>query len=102
MPAEFRESEERQRVLEFVIHVIEDVVGMELGDEIDINTSLGPDGVGLESIGALEVAVQLEREYDIDFPDELLKLMLTATLGEFVDEVVQKRSVAGAESRGAR
>ncbi|MEU1075103.1 MULTISPECIES: acyl carrier protein [unclassified Streptomyces] len=102
MPAEFRESEERQRVLEFVIHVIEDVVGMELGDEIDVNTSLGPDGVGLESIGALEVAVQLEREYDIDFPDELLKLMLTATLGEFVDEVVRKRSVATAESGGAR
>ncbi|UFQ17172.1 MULTISPECIES: acyl carrier protein [Streptomyces] len=102
MPAEVREAEERQRVLEFVTHVIEDVVGMEDVGEINLDTSVGPEGLGLESIGALEVAVQLEREYDIEFPDEMLQLLLVGTLGEFIDEVIKKRSTAGAESSGPR
>lgn len=105
MPVESQEAE-RQEILALVTHIMEDTVGLELDDDVDLNTSIGPEGLGLESIGILEVTVHLEREYNIEFSDEALELLLSGTLGEFIDEVVRQRSAAAAgastENSGSR
>ncbi|MFE2099575.1 MULTISPECIES: acyl carrier protein [unclassified Streptomyces] len=105
MPVESQEAE-RQEILALVTHIMEDTVGLELDDDVDLNTSIGPEGLGLESIGILEVTVHLEREYNIEFSDEALELLLSGTLGEFIDEVVRQRSAVAAgantENSGSR
>jgi acyl carrier protein len=89
---------EEQQVLTFVAHVIEDVVGIDLGDSADRDALVGPEGLGLESIGLLEVIVHLEREYDLGFPDETMETLLDGTLGAFVDEVLRLREAAAADA----
>jgi acyl carrier protein len=89
---------EKQQVFAFVTHVIEDVVGIDLGDSADPNAPVGPEGLGLESIGLLEVVVHLEREYDLTFPDEAMETLLSGTLDTFVDEVLKRREVATADA----
>ncbi|MFF7124488.1 phosphopantetheine-binding protein [Streptomyces sp. NPDC008240] len=105
MPVESQEAE-RHEILALVTHIMEDTVGLELDDDVDLNTSIGPEGLGLESIGILEVTVHLEREYNIEFSDEALELLLSGTLGEFIDEVVRQRSAVAAgantENSGSR
>ncbi|MEW2086650.1 phosphopantetheine-binding protein [Streptomyces sp. NPDC005283] len=98
MPVESQEAE-RQEILALITHIMEDTVGLELDDVVDLNTSIGPEGLGLESIGILEVTVHLEREYNIEFSDEALELLLNGTLGEFIDEVVRQRSAVAAGAR---
>jgi acyl carrier protein len=92
------QEQKRQEILAFVAHVIEDVVGMELGEEINLNTLVGPDGLGLESIGALEVTVHLEREYDIEFSDEMVQSLLSEPLGAFIDQIIQQCTAVAADA----
>ncbi|MGJ6968491.1 acyl carrier protein [Streptosporangium sp. G11] len=99
LDGEMRMSAEKQEILAFVIHIIEDVVGITLGDDIGESTPVGPQGLGLESISMLEVLVQLEREYEITLPDEAMDELLSGTLGGFVDEVVKYRSAVHAGER---
>ncbi|TJZ57352.1 acyl carrier protein [Streptomyces piniterrae] len=96
MPIESQEAEgqaaERQEILALVTTILDETLGIELGDDVDLNTSIGPEGIGIESIGILEVTVHLEREYNIEFADETLEALLRGTLGEFIDEVVKQRT----------
>ncbi|MCP3759181.1 acyl carrier protein [Streptomyces sp. TBY4] len=105
MPAESQEAA-RQEILTLMTRVMEETLAIELGDDVDLNTSIGPEGIGIESIGILEVTVHLEREYDIEFSDETLEALLRGTLGEFIDEVVKERTAVAAgastENSGSR
>ncbi|MGW7050435.1 acyl carrier protein [Streptomyces sp. NPDC054887] len=105
MPAESQEAERRE-ILALMTRIMDETLGIELGDDVDLNTSIGPEGIGVESIGILEVTVHLEREYDIEFSDETLEALLRGTLGEFIDEVVKQRTTVAAgastENSGSR
>ncbi|MET9451444.1 acyl carrier protein [Streptomyces cinerochromogenes] len=86
-------------------HILEDTFGIDPGEEMDPNTLIGPEGLGLESIGILEVTVHLEREYGIEFSDETLDVLIHGTLGEFIDEILKQRTAvaagSGAENSGS-
>ena len=100
MPAESQEAERqevaRQEVLALMTGILDETLGIELDDNVDLNTSIGPEGIGIESIGILEVTVHLEREYHIEFSDEALEALLRGTLGEFIDEVIKQRTAVSA------
>lgn len=62
-------------------------------DEIDIDQPLFGDGLGLDSIDALELAVLLERQYGIKITSEEDKNReIFASLASLADFVAQNRS----------
>ena len=61
-------------------------------DEIDINAPLFGDGLGLDSIDALEIAVLLERKYGIKITSEDVgNKDIFASISSLVDFVAKNR-----------
>ena len=61
-------------------------------DEIDINAPLFGDGLGLDSIDALEIAVLLERKYGIKITsDDVGNKDIFASISSLVDFVAKNR-----------
>lgn len=58
-----------RRIKEVVILAIraEDMTADDIGDDLPLFES---DGLGLDSVDALEVAVELERAFDVVLPDD--------------------------------
>jgi acyl carrier protein len=62
-------------------------------DEIDVNEPLFGDGLGLDSIDALEIAVLLDRQYGIKITSEEDKNReIFASLSALADFIAQNRS----------
>lgn len=80
-------SPTRDEIAAFVTAILVEFLDDEVGDTIDRDTPVGEDGLGVESIGILEVVVKLEREYDISLSDESIERMVSTTFGALVDEV---------------
>ena len=61
-------------------------------DEIDINAPLLGDGLGLDSIDALEIAVLLERKYGVKITsDDVGNKDIFASISSLVDFVAKNR-----------
>jgi acyl carrier protein len=75
----------------FILGVITDVLNLPLPEDVGDDTSIGDDGLGLESLSIVELVVQVEYEYGISLPEEDLVPEKMATLGLFVDIVVERR-----------
>lgn len=61
-------------------------------DEIEINAPLFGDGLGLDSIDALEIAVLLERKYGIKITsDDVGNKDIFASISSLVDFVAKNR-----------
>ena len=61
-------------------------------DEIDINAPLFGDGLGLDSIDALEIAVLLERTYGVKITsDDVGNKDIFASISSLVDFVAKNR-----------
>ena len=61
-------------------------------DEIDINAPLFGDGLGLDSIDALEIAVLLERKYGVKITsDDVGNKDIFASISSLVDFVEKNR-----------
>jgi len=61
-------------------------------DEIDINAPLFGDGLGLDSIDALEIAVLLERKYGVKITsDDVGNKDIFASISSLVDFVAKNR-----------
>lgn len=91
----------KDEVAAFTRQVMNDTIGLDVTSDLDPGTPIGPEGIGLESIGMLELAAHLEREYGFAFPDEAIEELLTATWDGLVDEIVRYRldATAGSEDR---
>lgn len=67
---------------------LEDIIA----DEIDINAPLFGDGLGLDSIDALEIAVLLERKYGVKITsDDVGNKDIFASISSLVDFVAKNR-----------
>ncbi|MEV8535746.1 acyl carrier protein [Streptomyces sp. NPDC051211] len=76
-----------ERITDFVLGVIRDMLNMPLPPTTSPATPLGPGGLELESLSFVELSVHLEREFDIQFSDEAVDGLVTMTLGELVSEI---------------
>lgn len=76
-----------QRITDFVLGVIRDMLNMPLPPEISPATPLGAGGLELESLSFVELTVHVEREYGIHFDDETVDRFAHMTLGELVDGI---------------
>ncbi|WP_370967228.1 acyl carrier protein [Amycolatopsis sp. cg9] len=76
-----------EEIAAFVKSVLEGFLDEDIEGAVGWDTPIGEGGLGVESIGLLEIVVHLEREYDVSLSDELIERMVTATFGGLVDEV---------------
>ena len=90
----------REDIAAFVKSVLAEFLDEEL-ESVGWETPVGEGGLAVESIGMLEVVVQLEREYDISLSDEVIERMVSATFGGLVDEVVALRATTSESERNA-
>ena len=71
--------------------IIKKALGVgEFADGVTSETTL--EGLGLDSVGTLEVVVQLEEELGIEFPDESLNELTLRTLDSLVALVDEHRT----------
>lgn len=78
----------KEEIATFVKSVLEGFLDEDMEGAVGWDTPLGDGGLGVESIGLLEVVVNLEREYDVSLSDEMIDRMVSATFGGLIDEVV--------------
>jgi acyl carrier protein len=90
----------REQVAAFTKTIFAGFLEGDAESDIDEETVIGEGGLGVESIGILEVVVHLEQEFDISIPDDVVKRMASSTFGALVDEVVGLIP-ASADSEGA-
>ena len=67
-------------------------------EEIDDEDALFGGGLGLNSMATIEIIVGLEEEFDIEVPDEDLRVELfdsVRTMADYVRTVLQKVPAAG-------
>jgi acyl carrier protein len=89
----------KEEIATFVKSVLEGFLDEDMEGAIGWDTPLGDGGLGVESIGLLEVVVHLEREYDVSLSDEMIDRMVSATFGGLIDEVVTILSEAPESER---
>ncbi|MCI0386306.1 acyl carrier protein [Streptomyces sp. CNQ085] len=78
---------ETDRITEFVLKVVRDMLNAPLPPSTPPGIPLGPGGLELESLSLVELTVHVEREYGIRFPDEAVDGLGTMTLGELVADI---------------
>ncbi len=61
----------------------------EIGDETPL---FGPEGLGLDSIDALELVVGLEKQFGVSVPNSDAARQALATVNSMHDYIVQKRA----------
>jgi acyl carrier protein len=85
----------KDQVFEFVIGVLRDMDYSTKG--VDLDTTLGPSGVDMESLELAELGVRVEDRFGVRFVADEAEELASLTIGEFADLVVQRRASAGAE-----
>jgi acyl carrier protein len=81
------------QVRDFIIRTL--VVQMSLPinpDDVDDSTSLGPEGLDLESLGLVELTLTLESEYSVKIPDDDLERLSGLKFGDFVADIAARIS----------
>ena len=59
------------------------------GGEVDLDTPLGSDGLGIDSIGCLDLVLELERRIGIRLRDETLTAESLATPAALIDHLAR-------------
>lgn len=79
-----------ERISDFVLGVIRDMLNMPLPPTTSLDTPLGSGGLELESLSYVELSVHIEREFNIQFSDEAVDGLATTTLGELVSDILTR------------
>ncbi|NUV71821.1 MULTISPECIES: acyl carrier protein [unclassified Streptomyces] len=87
-----------ERISDFVLGAIRDMLNMPLPDTTSPDTPLGAGGLELESLSYVELSVHIEREFGIQFSDEAVDGFATATLGELVSDIRTRTAEADADT----
>lgn len=81
----------------FIVGIIREI-NPEIDEPVSDDLPLGPDGLEMESLGLVELLVQVEYEYGVKIPDDDPVAQPTTTLGGFVAAVVAHRKGASSEA----
>ncbi|GAA2513501.1 acyl carrier protein [Winogradskya humida] len=87
-------------IRDFVLTTIRDTLNLPVPGDVTDDTPLGDNGLGLESLSRLELAIQLEGAYGISLPDEEDETRQDTTLGQFVAAVAALRGEAVTDGAG--
>lgn len=79
-----------ERISDFVLGVIRDMLNMPLPPTTSLDTPLGAGGLELESLSYVELSVHIEREFNIQFSDEAVDGLANITLGELVSDILTR------------
>lgn len=77
-----RRDAARDRVREIVLGVVIPESGRQLAEDTDLWAN------GLSSLGSVSLLVQLEDEFDIELPDELLQRATFGSIGSIANAVL--------------
>lgn len=69
-------------------------------DEIDPDTPLFGTGLGLDSVDGVELAVILESDFALSFPDDAVLIPAFRTVNTLVDLILEARKTQG-DAHGA-
>lgn len=79
---------ERDELLRIACDVVRGQAGGSAGP-VEPDTPLGPEGLGIDSIGCLEIVLELERRTGIALRDETLTAEAFATPASLADQVAR-------------
>jgi acyl carrier protein len=83
----------RQSALDRVRHMLVQQLGLPWTPaEIDPDTPLFEDGLGLDSVDAIEIIVSMEEEFGVVLPDDALGRARLRTVNLLVDRVLEVES----------
>jgi acyl carrier protein len=95
-------SPHREQIAAFAKEILVGFLDGFTEDDITEETPIGEGGLAVESIGILEVVVNLEQEYDISIPDEIIERFASSTFGVLVDEIMTLASATVETESGVR
>lgn len=85
----------REEILARVRLMLIERIGVERDpDEIDPDTPLFGSGLGLDSIDAVEVVLNLEEDFGVRLPDDVVARSVMRTVNSLVDLVVSRQAEA--------
>jgi acyl carrier protein len=86
------EENMREAIKEMLVeNLMLKVTAAEIGDDMPL---FGPDGLGLDSIDALEIVVSLEKSFGVTVPNSDAARQALATVNTIHDYVVAQRDAA--------
>jgi acyl carrier protein len=85
----------KDQVFQFVIGVLNDMDYSTRG--VDLDTTLGPSGVDMESLELAELGVRVEDRFAVRFVADEAEELASLTIGEFADLVTQRLQTAATQ-----
>ena len=78
----------KDQVFQFVVGVLNDMDYSTKG--VDLDTTLGPSGVDMESLELAELGVRVEDRFGVRFVADEAEELASLSIGEFADLVLQR------------
>jgi acyl carrier protein len=86
------ESDLRAQIKEMLVkNLMLQVTPEQIGDELPL---FGPDGLGLDSIDALELVVSMEKTFGVGVPNSYVAGKALRTVNTIHDYILEKRAAA--------
>jgi acyl carrier protein len=86
------ESDLRAQIKEMLVkNLMLQVTPEQIGDELPL---FGPDGLGLDSIDALELVVSMEKTFGVGVPNSDVAAKALRTVNTIHDYILEKRAAA--------
>jgi acyl carrier protein len=86
------ESDLRAQIKEMLVkNLMLQVTSEQIGDELPL---FGPDGLGLDSIDALELVVSMEKTFGVGVPNSDVAAKALRTVNTIHDYILEKRAAA--------
>ena len=84
-----------KEIRDFVLTTITESMNLPLDlDEITDASPLGAEGIDLDSLGLIELALRLESRFGVEIPETDIEPVGAMTLGGLVDDVIARGAAA--------
>ncbi|MFL5345024.1 MAG: acyl carrier protein [Hyalangium sp.] len=80
-----------EQVIGFVLKTLKEKMNLSIPDTASGASSLGPDGLNLESLEFVELSVHVEHEFGVKFSDAEFETIARYNLGQFAQAVLKKQ-----------
>ena len=84
-----------KEIRDFVITTITEGMNLPLDlDEITDESPMGAEGIDLDSLSLIELALRLEKRYGVEIPETDIEPVGAMKLGELVDDLIARGAAA--------
>lgn len=81
-----------EKVIGFILKTLKEKMNLSIPDTASAQSTLGPDGLNLESLEFVELSVHVEHEFGVKFSDSEFETIARYNLGDFARAVIQKQA----------